>query len=270
MKYMMLVDVEGATGVTNYEQAENSVFGIDMLMNDINSTLEGILNFPGNEVTIFEEHTNGCNVRLEDIPEEVNIVRGKPIINGQWKGIDSSYDGIILIGFHARANALEALLPHTYSLSIENIWINNHVVGEIGMEAALAGENKVPLVMISGDSAGVKEAKQLVRGVHTVVVKEALDEFQAICYPPKKTSKLLREAGLILGTSCPAITPLEFGLPIDIKVELKEGPFKQQFISQFPDSFKEMNMLHYYGNSVAEAWSQYLRQEKEVNKNGEF
>lgn len=66
MKYIMLVDVEGVTGVTNYQQAETSEFGIRMLMNDIKAVLDGILSIPGNSVLIYEEHTDGCNIRLEE------------------------------------------------------------------------------------------------------------------------------------------------------------------------------------------------------------
>ena len=42
MKFMIRCDIEGVTGVTTYEQADNSDFGKAMLANDLNAVIEGL------------------------------------------------------------------------------------------------------------------------------------------------------------------------------------------------------------------------------------
>ena len=63
--------------------------------------------------------------------------------------------------------------------------INGTTVGEIGMEAAIAGDFGVPLWLVTGDSAGMAEAGQMISNVKTVTVKEAMGEFAARCLPPE-------------------------------------------------------------------------------------
>ena len=61
MKIMIRSDIEGVTGVTTYEQAENSEFGRSMLMNDLNACINGILSTGNHEIVTYDEHTDGRN-----------------------------------------------------------------------------------------------------------------------------------------------------------------------------------------------------------------
>jgi D-amino peptidase len=184
MKFMIRCDVEGVTGVTTYQQAEGSQFGRAMLMNDLNACIEGLLATGDHEIVIYDEHTDGRNVDLTELPECVSVICGKPPYRADWGGIDSSYDAMIMVGFHARSGVAGALLPHSYSRKNLNIRLNGTVVGEIGMEAAIAGDFGVPLWLVTGDSAGMAEAEQMIENVRTVTVKEAMGEFTAKCLPP--------------------------------------------------------------------------------------
>ena len=42
MKFLVMCDIEGVTGVTTFTQAENSDLGRSMLMNDLKAVLDGI------------------------------------------------------------------------------------------------------------------------------------------------------------------------------------------------------------------------------------
>ena len=90
MKFMIRTDIEGVTGVTTYEQAEGSAFGREMLMNDLNAMIEGILSVGEHEIVLYDEHTDGRNVVLQDLPGSVSVICGKPPYRADWGGIDSS------------------------------------------------------------------------------------------------------------------------------------------------------------------------------------
>ena len=115
MKIMIRSDIEGVTGVTTYKQAEGTDFGRRMLMNDLKACIDGILSTGEHEIVIYDEHTDGRNIDIEQLPECVTVIMGKPLYRPDWGGIDSSYDAMIMVGFHARSGVPDSLLPHSYS-----------------------------------------------------------------------------------------------------------------------------------------------------------
>ena len=76
MRFLVMTDIEGVTGVTTFEQAEKSDFGKEMLMNDLCAVLEGIKE-AGHEAVVYDMHTDGRNVNISRI--DVPVVMGKPI-----------------------------------------------------------------------------------------------------------------------------------------------------------------------------------------------
>lgn len=260
---MIRTDIEGVTGITTYEQAEGSALGRQMLMNDLNAAIEGLHSTGQHEIVIYDEHTDGRNIELSQLQGNVSVIMGKPDYRPDWGGMDSTYDAMLMIGFHARSGVPGALLPHSYSRKNLNIRINGQVLGEIGMEAAIAGDFNVPLVLVTGDSAGIAEAKQLIPGVRTVAVKEALGEFQARCYPPGQTRKWIADAAAQIAVELPPVNALHFPPPINLEIELASSEYLEKLTQLFPDLIKA-NTIMLHGQSVTETWSKYLHIQRKV------
>jgi D-amino peptidase len=67
-------------------------------------------------------------------------------------------------------------------------------VGELGLNAALAGMHGVPVALVSGDSALAAEAKDLLGdGIATVVVKQAVGRHAAQSVAPAVACRMIRE-----------------------------------------------------------------------------
>lgn len=269
MKFMIRCDVEGVTGVTTYEQAEGSPLGRAMLMNDLGAVVDGILGDGDHTIIIYDEHTDGRNIDLAALPETVSVICGKPRYRPDWGGLDASFDAMLMVGFHARGGVLGALLAHSYLRHNLNIRINGAVVGEIGMEAAIAGDVGVPLWMVSGDSAGMAEAEALVPGVRTVTVKKSLGEFAALCYPPKRTARQLYAAAEALLADPPRVDPLVFPGPVVIEIDVDESDYLRALQSNHPELLvgEAENTVRVEGETVTDAWSWYLDLENEVMAN---
>lgn len=266
MKFMIRSDVEGVTGITTYQHAEGGEFGRAMLANDLNAAITGLLSTGDHEIVIYDEHTDGRNVALEGLPERVSVICGKPPYRPDWGGIDSSYDAMIMVGYHARSGAEGAVLPHSYSRKNLNIRINGKVVGEIGMEAAIAADFGVPTWLIAGDSAGVSEAEAIIPGVRTVAVKEAMGEFAARCLPCKATTKLIYEAARDIVQSPPNVELLKFGRPVTLEIDLADSDYTEQLRSAYSRIFAKDNTIQIVGKTVTEVWSEYTRIQAEVKK----
>jgi len=257
MKFMIRSDMEGLTGVTTYQQVQGTEFGWAMLMNDLTAAVNGLLSTGEHEIVIYDEHTDGRNVRLDELPPCVSVICGKPAYTPQWGGIDSSYDAMLMIGYHARSGAESALLPHTYSRKNLNVRINGTVVGEIAIEAGVAADFGVPTWLITGDSAGMAEAEQTIPGVVTVIVKEAMGKTTARCYPTELTTKLIHDAAEQVAKSPPNVQPLKFNGPVELQIDLAKSDYLDKFRTCYPEALVNNNMVQLNGKTVTEVWSRY-------------
>jgi D-amino peptidase len=89
------------------------------------------------------------------------------------------------------AETEDGLLSHTYTLDMKALRLNGVLIGEIGMEAAIAGSRDVPLVMISGDDAVMREARTLIGDFEEACVKISTGRESALCLPISQTSELI-------------------------------------------------------------------------------
>lgn len=262
-KYMIRCDVEGVSGVVSYEQAEPGKrefdFGKKMFMADLMALIDGLNAGGADEIWIYDEHYYGRNIDLDMLPQNVFCINGKPPYMKDWAGgLDASFTGLILLGFHSKRGTENALLNHTYEPDIVNIDINGVSVGEIGMEAAIAGVYDVPLLIVTGDSEGIREAKELVPDVVGVTVKESLSEFGALCYPLDVTTKKIYDAAKAVAQKTPDIKPYKVG-KTKVEFKLKPGKYTEIYKKLYPTTnnisvIEDETVLGAY----AEYWSRKL------------
>jgi D-amino peptidase len=116
------------------------------------------------------------------------------------------------------AGTAHAIIDHTYTSRVHEACLNGRPVGELGINAALAGAWDVPVAMVSGDQALAAEARDLLGpAVETVVVKHAVGRFAARSLPPAEACRRIRAgATAALGRRH---APLRLQSPIQLEVE---------------------------------------------------
>ena len=267
MKFLIMTDIEGVTGVTTYQQAENSQFGRDMLMNDLLAVIEGIRSEGNHEIIVYDMHTDGRNVDIAQLPEDVPVVMGKPINSKLWRGVGKGFHGLFMVGLHAMSREPGAMLAHSYLREYDAIRINGELVGEIGVERALAGEQGTPLVFVAGDDKGCAEAKALDYNIVTAEVKTSLDEAQAICQTPARTRTILKKAAAEAARQARDIKPKVTQMPVTIEIAFSDCRYLEVMKQLHPESFADERTLVVQGNNLLECWSEYLLWEKEMVAN---
>ena len=170
-------------------------------------------------------------------------------------GLDASCAGLILVGFHSKAGTGK-LLAHSYEPDILDIRINGISVGEIGVEAAVAGDFGVPLAMITGDSAGIEEAETLVPGVFGVAVKDSLGPLAGCCRPAAVTAKAIAEAARKLAEQGAAAKPWKVDSPV-FEITLADTPYGRRYKEMF-------GPCRIAGKTASECWSIYWNRKLEV------
>jgi D-amino peptidase len=88
-------------------------------------------------------------------------------------------------------------LNHTQnSRAIISISLNGKLIGETGQFALLAGSYGVPVIFLSGDEAGCREAAALLPGITTVAVKQGLGRNSAVSIGAVRAREMIREGAV--------------------------------------------------------------------------
>ena len=258
MRFLVMTDIEGVTGVTTFSQAEKSDFGREMLMNDLCAVLSGIKD-AGAEAVVYDMHTDGRNVDISRI--DAPVVMGKPILEERYRGVGSDFDGLFLLGLHTMQHTGH-LLAHSYLREYDAIYLNDLLVGEIGIEAALAGEQGIPLKFISGDDMGCAEGEALIENLVTCPVKISLGDDTAICLSPEKTAQMLRKRASEAVKA--NIKPFVVKAPFEIKIVYSDCRYLEIMKEIHPEIFSDERTVIMRGDNLLKTWSQYLKYEKEM------
>ena len=84
------------------------------------------------------------------------------------------------------------MLEHTWSYKVYAARMGELEVGEFGVAALLAGEYGVPALYLSGDDKAAAEARALVPGIATTVVKTGVRREAAAFRVPGEARELLK------------------------------------------------------------------------------
>ncbi|MGH7617238.1 MAG: M55 family metallopeptidase, partial [Gemmatimonadaceae bacterium] len=150
------------------------------------------------------------------------IVRSFPRPLGMMEGIDSSFAAVIFIGYHASTSSLTGVRAHTISSALlTRIAINGTSMSEAGINAAIAAQFGVPVVMISGDDQIVAETKQRLGPIEGAAVKRAIGFHSAATMTPEAGQALIRQhakAGVMRRAE---MRPYTMTKPLTLEVSFK-------------------------------------------------
>ncbi len=156
-----MADLEGISGVTGdtFVGGPFADEGRKLLTADVNVCAAACFEAGADAVVVRDGHSTGFNMRPSEGDPRVELVQGATGLK-RFVGIEGS-DAMILLGYHAMAGTSGAILEHTFSSkTIQNMWYNGRKVGEAGIDAMIAGEYGVPVIMISGDDKLCAEAEE--------------------------------------------------------------------------------------------------------------
>jgi len=199
MKLFISSDMEGISGVTGSDDADPDKEAYrrfrHVMTGDVNAAIEGALGAGVNEILVNDSHDGMRNILIEELNPKAQLISGvsKPL--SMMQGLDSSFDLVMFVGYHAMAGTEAAVMNHTwYGRMVDDVWINGEVVGETAINAGIAGYFNVPVGAVTGDDKLAKEARKLLGNVEAAVVKEGIDRFTAKCLPLTTSRERIKTA----------------------------------------------------------------------------
>ena len=214
-KVYISTDMEGCSGVTCSEQVAGDE-GKQWMTGDMNACIEGCFAAGATEVVIRDHHGGGLNVNPQAIDKRARLIQGKTP-ESRFKDIEGSH-AMILLGYHAKALTPNGTLAHSFSsASIQGMWLNGREVGEIGVDAAIAAEHNVPVVMVSGDDKCCAEARAWLPGVVACQTKVGTGPQSADVLPLEEARRLVTQKTQEALAKRKEIKPIKIEYPATIR-----------------------------------------------------
>jgi len=197
MKIYISADIEGVCGTTSWIEvtrgsAEYFEFQQQMTK-EVKAACEGAFDAGATEIVIKDAHGTACNIIAADLPENTVLVRGwsrHPYM--MMQELDSSFDAVLMLGYHAMAGGGGNPLAHTMShVRISSLDINGIPASEFLINYYTAMLEKVPVLFVSGDREICNHASELVPGISTVAVKKGSGG-STVNVHPKSARKMIR------------------------------------------------------------------------------
>src|SRR5687768_11349007 len=198
MKIYISADMEGVVGVVTNEQLGPQGFEYqrfrEFMTQEVNAAIEAAFEAGATEIVVSDSHGNGQNLLIEKLPKNILLVRSWPRPLLMMQGIDETFAGAIFLGYHTGTTNPTGVRAHTMSSArLADIQLKGVSVSEAGLNAAIAGHFNVPVIMVSGDDAVVKETTALLGDVEGAVVKWASGFHSAKTMMPEAAYQLIRE-----------------------------------------------------------------------------
>lgn len=195
---MISADMEGATGVTWTEDVAPGTEQWQrfrrMFTGDVNACITGLCDGGATEVLVNEAHSSQRNLLLEDLDPRARMLTGRHKPLSMMQGVQSGVDGVVFLGYHAAAGAA-GVLAHTYlPNSITGVWLDGVLASEGRLNAAMAAEHGVPVLLVIGDDRTCDDASSYAPEAKQVAVKECVSRYAAICAPPSVTGEWIQTA----------------------------------------------------------------------------
>ncbi len=226
MKRYLSADMEGVVGAVSGDQLSPAGFEYqrfrEFMTKEVNSAIEAAFEAGATEVTVSDSHGNAQNLLIEKLPKNTLLVRGFPRPLMMMQGIDETFDGVIFLGYHSSTTNLNGVRAHTFSSArLADVRLNNVSMSEGSFNAAIAGHFNVPVIMVSGDDAAVKEVTAIVGDIEGAMVKWNYGFHSAKTMMPEAAYALIREKVETAIGRIKDFKPYKLKTPIQLDVRFK-------------------------------------------------
>ncbi len=196
LRVYISADMEGVTGAVTGDQLGPSGFEYgrfrEFMTDEVLAAIAAAREAGAVEILVSDSHGNGENLLIDRLPDDVQVIRAWPRPLMMMEGIDRRFDAAIFLGYHSSTGNTRGVRAHTMSsATLAGLTINGVEMPEAGVNAAIAGDFGVPVVMISGDDAIAEEALRIIGPMETAVVKWSLGFHSARTMTPAAGRRLI-------------------------------------------------------------------------------
>jgi D-amino peptidase len=272
VKVFVISDIEGVAGVIKGEatgpppHGDATLYqeGRKLYTEEINAAVRGAKAAGGTEIVVMDCHGAGGGYTFNSlIPEDLDP-DCEFVVQEEWteytEFLEQGVDAALFVGMHALAGTGDGVMNHTVSgRDFQNLWFNDTLVGETGINAALCGTWGCPVLMVTGDQAACREGKGLLGdGLTTVQVKRGTGVEGARSLVPSRAREAIEAGAREALQNLNAVHPYDPGKPCEIRVEYKwTGPVAKLRHRQGVEQLDDRSIVS-RGDDWWTAWRQFF------------
>lgn len=262
MKFYLSMDMEGVTALPDYTYVDSSEHNYErgrrLMTQDANAIITGAFDNGATQFTVNDSHSKMNNLIAEDLHEEAMLITGGVKALSMVEGLDTTYNGAFFAGYHARAGQ-RGVMSHAMIFGVRSMWINEVEIGELGLNAYVAGHFGVPILMVAGDDCACREAEALISNVVTAAVKESITRSAVKTMHPKKAQALLREKTAEAIRNRDRVQPLTPPLAPELKIEFTNyGEAELAALMPGADIISGTTIVRFQAKDILEAYRAML------------
>ena len=226
MKFIIAVDCEGVACAVgspgaSINESRNLAFAQQQATREANAAASALFAAGADQVIIWDNHYGSLNLDYLALDRRCDIALGVDFPH-RWPGLDATFDGVLLIGYHPMDNTVDGVIAHSFSsATYQWLKINGQEVGEMAIDGAVAGLYGVPVIFVASDDKGTAEAMRFFPGVETVTTKQAMGWNAAVSKHPLRVLDEI-QAGVKAATgSLGEFKPFVFDTPLAFEIRFK-------------------------------------------------
>ncbi len=226
LKIYISADMEGVVGAVTDEQLGPDGFEYQrfrqFMTDEVNAAIDAARAAGATEFLVSDSHGNGQNLLIEQLPDDVTVIRSWPREHSMMAGIDDTFDGVIFLGYHASTDNPRGVRAHTMSsANITSVRLNGRTMTEGSINAAIAGQYGVPVIMVSGDDIAVAENQVIIGNIEGAVVKWSSGFHSARTLTPEAAYEVIRTRTKSAIDRIGEFQPYVLDTPITLELSLK-------------------------------------------------
>jgi D-amino peptidase len=266
MRVLIMTDMEGVSGIVVWEQVEGGKPLFEecrrLYTEEINAAVRGAKAAGATEIVVVDCHGAGGGWTFNSLIPELLDINCEWVNHHPWgrytELLEQGCDAALFVGMHARAGTPDGVLCHTISSTTwRNLYFNGQPVGETGINAALCGHYNCPVLLVTGDEATCREARELLgTKLTTVAVKRSLSRFSARNIPPVRARQMIEDGAREALKSLKAVKPYKPGAPTTITIDLASVDKASEFMGRQGVEIPEPLKVVSKGKNWMQAWNQ--------------
>ena len=192
-------DIEGTCGIAHWDETELGKGDYEpfrqQMTREVAAACEGAFAGGSDDVFVKDAHDSGRNLITTELPEGIQIFRGwGSDVHSMVSGLDASFAGLILTGYHSSSNTDTNPLSHTMNLQNTSVKINGIQASEMLINVYAAALYDVPALMIAGDEGVCEAAKRICPHIYTVPVNRGCGSGSISIHPAEAVRRIRETA----------------------------------------------------------------------------
>ena len=261
-KVLIMTDMEGVGGVFDWAEQCNPLKSRrwaesrQLLTGEVNAAVDGLFAGGATEVVVWDGHDGGETLSADDVDRRARLLIGSPV--PPICEFDPSFSAIVFVGQHAMAGVHDGVLNHSYFFTIQNLWVNGKLAGEIGVRVMIAGALGVPAIMLAGDVAACREIRELVPQAECAPVKAGVSATAGYTLAHPAACGLIRAKARRAMERLAEFKPYKIETPVEVKVEFATSGAPGPRLGGNPERIDDRTFV-FRGNDIIDAWFKYGR-----------